>query len=111
MKLLKKVNSLCPPAYFYLVISVVAMLLMIGQNLYNGNMNELCVGAYSCNVSNVAMLLVVKVLYVAFWTVVLDAFCKYGLKKLSWLLVLFPLVMFAIGLGLMMVDSNAYLLN
>ena len=110
MNLLKKMNSLCQPAYFYLVVSVVAMLLMIGQNLYNRNMNELCVGTYSCNVTNVGLLLLVKVLYVGFWTVVLDALCKYGFKKISWLLVLLPLVMFAVGLGLMMVDSNAYLL-
>ena len=109
MKLLKKVNSLCPPAYFYLVVSVVAVLLLAAQNLYNGDLKQLCVGSYSCNVSNVLLLFVAKALYVTFWTVVLDAFCKYGLKKLSWFLVLFPLVLFAVGLGLMLVNSNAYL--
>ena len=100
MKVGKMVKSLCPPAYFYLVVSVVLVALLVVQNLLNGNPNELCVGSYSCSVSNVVMVFVVKALYVAFWTFVLDALCKYGLKKLSWFLVLFPFLLFAVLFGL-----------
>jgi hypothetical protein len=100
MKVGKMVNSLCSPAYFYLVLSVVLVALLVVQNLVNGNPNELCVGSFSCSVSNIVLIFVIKALYVAFWTFVLDALCKYGLKKLSWFLVLFPFLLFAVLLGM-----------
>ena len=100
MKLAKTIKSLCTPAYFYLVVSVVFIALLVVQNLLNGNPKELCVGSYSCGVSNIVLVFVLKALYVAFWTFVLDALCKYGLKKLSWFLVLFPFLLFAVLLGL-----------
>ena len=34
----KNVQSLCPPAYFYFVISVVTMIFMMLQNLTEGKM-------------------------------------------------------------------------
>ena len=103
MKVAKMVKSLCAPAYFYLVVSVVVVALVAVQNLLNGNPNELCVGSYSCSVSNIVLVFVIKALYVAFWTFVLDALCKYGLKKLSWFLVLFPFLLFAVLLGMALV--------
>ena len=103
MKLVKTFKSLCAPAYFYLIISVIVVALVVVQNLVNGNTKELCVGTYSCGVSNVVLVFVLKALYVAFWTFVLDALCKYGLKKLSWFLVLFPFLLFAVLLGLALV--------
>jgi len=110
MNLLKKVNALCKPSYVYLMISIVALSLVVVQNLINGNMKELCIGTYSCNVPNVVVLCGLKVMYIVFWTVVLDAFCKYGLKQLSWFMVLFPLVLSAVMVGLMMVNSNTLLI-
>ena len=105
MKLGKTIQSLCAPAYFYLVVSVVIVALLVVQNLLNGNSRELCIGSYSCGVSNVVLVFVLKALYVAFWTFVLDALCKYGLKKLSWFLVLLPFLLFAVMLGLTLVQE------
>ena len=105
MKFGKTLKSLCAPAYFYLVISVIVVALLIIQNFLNGNVNELCVGSFSCGVENVVVVFVLKILYVAFWTFVLDALCKYGLKKLSWFLVLFPFILFAVLLGLTLVKN------
>ena len=103
MKLAKTIKSLCGPAHLYLVVSVVVIALLIAQNLLNGNLNELCVGTYKCDVPNVMLVLAMKALYVVFWTVVLDALCKYGLKNFAWVLVLFPFVLFAIAVGTAMV--------
>lgn len=100
MKFGKIISSLCTPAYFYLVVSVIVVALLVIQNLFNGNVNELCVGSFSCTVENVVIIFVLKALYIAFWTFVLDALCKYGLKKISWFLVLFPFLLFAVLLGL-----------
>ena len=100
MKMEKMIKSLCSPAYFYLVLSLILFLLLVVQNVFNGNINELCVGSFSCAVENVVIVFILKALYVAFWTFVLDALCTYGLKKLSWFLVLFPFILFAVLLGL-----------
>ena len=104
----KELKSLCSPAYLYLVISVILLILVIGQNLVQGNTNQLCVGVYSCYVSNVIWVLLLKILYIAFWTFVLDALCKYGLRELAWFLVLFPLVLAGILLGLLLINQGSY---
>ena len=106
MKLQKRINSLCSPAYLYLAISSILLVLVAVQNLINANNNQLCVGSYKCRVSNVALLFVYKAIYIGFWTIVLDALCKYGLKELSWFLVLFPIVLSGVLLGLLLVSRN-----
>lgn len=109
MKLLKKVNALCMPSYVYFMISVVSLALVIGQTLVNGNMKELCVGKYTCNVSNVLLVFVLHSLYVLFWTVVLDALCKYGLKNLSWFVLLLPFGLTIALFGLALVNYGSLL--
>ena len=99
--LMKKVNALCRPAYLYLAVSVLVILILIIQNIINGDKKELCVGTFSCNVTNVVIILTLKILYVLFWTVVLDALCKYGFKSLSWVLVVLPYVVFAVAFVLL----------
>ena len=106
MGLDRRLNSLCSPAYLYLAISVILLVLLGLQNLWNGNNNQLCVGAYKCNVSNVLLIFGLKIIYIAFWTVVLDSLCKYGLKELSWFLVLFPIVLAGVLLGLLLVEGG-----
>ena len=50
MKLNKTIKKLCTPAYVYMVVSVITLLLLAVQNF--GNVNTYCVGQYECNVSN-----------------------------------------------------------
>ena len=79
------------PQLFYLLV----------QNFLNGNVNELCAGSFTCNVSNVIVVFVIKALYISFWTFVLHALCDYGYKRLSWFLVLFPFILCAVLLGML----------
>ena len=90
MNLHKSFNSLCSPARFYLGLSVFVVLVLLIQNLFNGDPNELCVGMYKCDFPNVALLLVFKAIYVLFWTWLLNFLCAKGLKTLSWFIVLIP---------------------
>ena len=41
-----------------------------------------------------------QLLYAAIWTWILNKFCRMGWTPLSWLLVLFPLVLGAVFLGI-----------
>jgi hypothetical protein len=103
--MLKVIKKLCTPAYVYLVISVISIVLMMFQNC--GNVDMYCLGNYECEVPSTALIFLVKFLYVAFWTFILDSVCKAGHKQFSWFLVLFPFFLFFVLLGLLMVSQGA----
>ena len=100
MNLTASLKKLCGPAYFYLVVSVLVMILVIVQNTMAGAPGQLCIGAFSCGIPSLVLVGLGHLLYIVFWTIILDALCKYGLKKLSWLLVLLPFILAAIAFGL-----------
>ena len=94
-------KKLCTPASIYFVISIIAFLIMVIQNL-GGNSNVLCVGDYKCDVGSVVGTLVGNLLYIVFWTFILDMMCKNGYEKISWLIVLLPILLFFIMLTVVM---------
>jgi hypothetical protein len=94
-------KNLCPPALFYLVISLIAVVIMAFQNY--GNENVYCLGTYSCDVSSVYLIFIIKIVYIIFWTWVLNLICKAGAPAISWLLVLLPIILFFILIGMMMI--------
>lgn len=100
----KIIKKLCAPAYVYLVISSIAIIILMFQN--GGNTDVYCVGSFECPVPSTPMVFLVKFLYVAFWTFILDSVCKAGHKRVSWFLVLFPFVLFFVLLGLMMMTQG-----
>jgi hypothetical protein len=100
----KIIKKLCTPAYVYLVISSIAIIILMFQN--GGNTDVYCVGSFECPVPSTPMVFLVKFLYVAFWTFILDSVCKAGHKSVSWFLVLFPFVLFFVLLGLMMMTQG-----
>lgn len=100
----KIIKKLCTPAYVYLVISVIAIIILMFQN--GGNTDIYCVGNFECPVPNTAMVFLFNFLYIAFWTFVLDSICKAGHKSISWFLVVFPFILFFVLLGMMMLAQG-----
>ena len=98
---MRVIKKLCSPARFYLGISVLMLLIMIVQNLFNNNNKQLCVGSYKCDIPHTAGFLAMEGLYIAFWTWILNILCKNGLKSVSWFLVLLPFLLFAVVLSLL----------
>lgn len=88
----KTFKKLCTPARLYFVVSTVLLLLIILGNLTNDN-NTLCLGNYSCNVSDKLLVILLNAVYIVFYTYVLNLICKDGWSSLSWFLVLLPFVM------------------
>lgn len=80
----------CTPAYFYFIISIFAIIIMTIQNF--GNTNVYCLGDYTCGVTSTFLIFIIKMLYVLFWTWVLNLLCKNGYESISWFLVLLPYV-------------------
>jgi hypothetical protein len=96
----KTLKELCTPALIYFIISIIALFILVLQNL--GNNNSYHVGSFSCNVPNTAVIFIIKLLYILFWTYILNLICKDGHTGLSWLLLLFPFILLFVIIGLLM---------
>lgn len=70
-------SSICCPAMFYLIFSIMAIVLMIITKYKNET-------------------IIIKTLFVVIWTWFLNFLCDNGLSGVSWFLVLLPFIMFLI---------------
>ena len=100
----KVVNRLCTPAFVYLIVSSLSLVILMIQNA--NNTNTLCVGNLICDVDNIPSLFLLDFSYIIFWTFILDSVCKAGHKQISWLLVLFPYLLSIVMLGLFMMNKG-----
>ena len=98
----KTLKELCTPAMIYFVISVIALAMVLLQNL--GNQNSYTVGSFSCRVPNTALVFIIKLIYILFWTWVLNLICKDGHTNISWLLILLPFILLFVMMGLLMIN-------
>ena len=97
-------RHLCKPAMVYLAISVVALIAIAYQNM--GLNNMYCMGDFSCYVPSTAAVIFSEAIYILFWTWILHLMCRTGYASISWFLVVFPLVLFFVLIGLMMLTSS-----
>ena len=98
----KKLGDLCTPALFYFYISIFVLLITIIQNL--GNNGKYTLGSFSVKVPSTIIIFVLKIIYILFWTWILNLICKDGHKGIAWLLVLLPFILFFVILGLVMIE-------
>ena len=98
----KSLKELCTPAMLYFVISILALFVVLMQNL--GNTNSYHVGSFSCRVPSTTIVFIVKLMYVLFWTYILNLICKDGHTSISWLLVLLPWILLFVMIGLLMIN-------
>jgi len=96
-----KLSQLCTPSYIYFIISVLMIAVAVIQNLGNGNQYNL--GMFSCRVPSCIAVFVVKIVYILFWTWVLNLMCKDGHTGIAWFLVLLPFILLFVILGMVMV--------
>lgn len=96
-------RKLCTPSYVYLVISSIALIVMLYQNM--GNVNTYCLGDYSCSVSSTALIFIIKAVYILFWTWVLNLMCKANATNIAWLVLLLPVIIMFILIGAMMISN------
>ncbi len=96
-------RNLCTPSYVYLVVSSIALIVMLYQNI--GNVNTYCLGSYTCNVSNTALIFIIKAVYILFWTWVLNLMCKANATNIAWLVLLLPVIIMFVLIAAMMVSE------
>jgi hypothetical protein len=93
---MKVIKELCSPAYIYLIISIIAILVAMFQNAGRTRSYTFC--GYTMNVENTGIVFLIKGIIVVFWTIVLDSLCKNGFSQLSWLLLALPFIGFLCAL-------------
>ena len=101
---MKGLRNLCTPSYVYLVISAIALVVMMYQNM--GNVDKYCLGSYTCNVSSTALIFVIKAIYILFWTWILNMMCRAGSSGVAWFLLLLPVILMFVILAGMMLSNN-----
>jgi hypothetical protein len=100
----KGLRNLCTPSYIYLVVSVIALVVMMYQNM--GNVDKYCLGSYTCNVSSTALIFIIKAIYILFWTWVLNLICNAGAPGVAWFVLLLPIILLFVLLAGMMFYEN-----
>lgn len=95
---------ICTPAFVYLLISLLFLIIVGFQNY--GNTQFYCLGNFSCNVPNTFSIFAFKIIYILFWTWILNIICKSGFRPVSWFLVLFPFLIMFILLAYMMINPT-----
>jgi hypothetical protein len=81
---------------------MLALVIVLFQNL--GNSNSYTVGSFSCRVPSTVLIFIIKLIYILFWTWILNLICKDGHTAISWLLVLLPWIMLLVLIGMIMID-------
>lgn len=99
----KSLKELCTPALIYFVISIISLVLVLLQNL--GNRNSYYIGSFSCKVPSTMLVFIVKLIYILFWTWILNLICKDGHSEISWLLVLLPWILLFVIIGMIMINQ------
>jgi len=98
-------RNLCTPALIYLVISLIALFIILIQNQYNST--TYCMGNYSCEVTNIGVIFLVKLIYIFLWTIILNLICKAGAPIFSWILLLFPIILMFIFIAMLYTNNAA----
>lgn len=99
-------NGLCKPAKFYLYISIAGIIMSIVQNIRDFDDSKYKCGSFSVVVPSVLMIFAFKIVYILFWTYVLNLFCRDNNTRLAWLLVLFPVILFFVILGMLLITGG-----
>jgi hypothetical protein len=100
----KSLNQLCTPSYIYFIISFVALTIAAIQNLGNSRMYSL--GNFTCRVPSTIAIFILKLVYILFWTWILNLMCKDGQENIAWLLVLLPFILLFVIIGMLMLYQN-----
>jgi len=95
-----KLSPLCTHTYVYFIISALAIVISAIQNM--GNSRKYTLGMYSCRVPSCIAVFIVKIIYILFWTWILNLMCKDGHSGIAWFLVLLPFIMLFVIMGMVM---------
>jgi len=101
-----KLSQLCTPSYIYFIISVLAISISVIQNI--GNNKKYTLGMFSCTVPSCIAIFIIKIIYIFFWTWILNLMCKDGHSNIAWFLVLLPFVFLFVIMGMVVLYQKKH---
>ena len=99
----RKLKELCTPAMLYFVLSMIGFIMVFFQNMGNSNVYNL--GSFSARVPNTMLVFIVKLVYILFWTWMLNLMCKDGHSEIAWFLILIPFILMLMVIMLLMTNQ------
>jgi len=87
MNIKSTLGNLCTPAKLYLALSVIALIFV-------------AINSFSF------ITIIIKVIFIALWTFILNWICSKGYTTISWILVLLPYVLFILMFLVMLEIAN-----
>ena len=97
-------KRLCTPAMLYFVLSLIGLIGSIFQNFGNKKMYKM--GIFSTQVSSTILVFIVKIVYILFWTWILNLICKDGHSDIAWFLVLVPFILLFLIMAIVVVNPH-----
>jgi len=89
-----RLAKLCTPSRLYFILAIIGFIISFIYDRNNsGSNNVLCLGKVRCPIQHKPSYYFVNLLFILFWTWVLNALCKAGWKTLSWFLFLLPFIL------------------
>ena len=82
------VMKLCAPSKIYFFMAIILLFLSFVNDLQNKDKDKVCLGKLKCK--NKLLYYLLNVLFILFWTWILNKLCISGWVKLSWFLLVFP---------------------
>lgn len=88
--ILKNISNLCFPSWIYFIISILVWIILLITNLSQST--HMNIGNYHYHVISTPIMFLMQLIYIIFWTYVLNLICKDGHPEISWILVLLPFI-------------------
>jgi hypothetical protein len=82
------IMKLCTPSKIYFFLATILLFISFVIDIQNKDKNKVCLGKLKCK--NKPLYYLTNVLFIVFWSWVLNKLCSYGWVKLSWFLLLTP---------------------
>ena len=93
----RKLKDLCSPAQFYFVLSMIGLVVSAWENM--GRKNIYVLGGMPRRVPSTPLVFLMKIVYILFWTWILNLICRDNRKGFAWFLVLIPFILSFLLLG------------
>ena len=91
---MNSIMKFCTPSKIYFFMAIILLFISFVNDMQNKDKNKVCLGKLKCN--NKPLYYLLNVLFIVFWSWVLNKLCTYGWVKLSWFLLLFPFIILVI---------------
>jgi len=98
-------KSLCGPSLFYLVISTIALLSIIAQNMGHKSHEHMIIANSTIRTPSKLLLLTVHIIGIMLWCWILNLMCRANHSDIAWIIVLFPYIIIFLCFFLIMINK------